>query len=225
MLFILNPDLAFELAGIADAASTDNMRPALARVKLELLRNDEAMTLRAVATDSYLLGKREITFLPGTYDAAKDDKWAEGEPILVEARQWKKALIAAAQLATKQIGKPEVLIDVELDGVTIVATHKDGVETTLPNSDVGQFPAWEQLMGSSFDTAEADAILPSFDADKLNRIWKIVSAKVSNRGTFPLQMNRTAPSSATLKPWLFVQHHTGEYTSDLAVLLMPMRVK
>ena len=227
MLFIINPDLAFELAGIADAASTDNMRPALGRVKLELVRNDEEMTLRAVATDTYLLGKREITCLPGTYDPGKgDDKWAKGEEsVLVQAKEWKKALVEAAQLATKQLGKAEVLIDVELDGVTIVASHKDSVEKTLPNSDVGQFPAWEQLMGSSFDTAEADALLPAFDATKLNSVWKIVSAKVSDRGTFPLQMHRTAPSSATLKPWMFVQHHTGEYTSDLAILLMPMRVK
>lgn len=225
MLFIINPDIAFELAGIADAASSDNMRPALGRVKLELIRNNDEMTLRAVATDTYLLGKREITCTPGQYDAGDDDKWAKGEPVLVQAKEWKKALNEAAQLASKQLGKAEVLIDVELDGVTIVASHKDGVEKTLPNSDVGQFPAWEQLMGSSFDTAEADALLPAFDADKLNSVWKIVSSKPSNRGTFPLQMNRTAPNSATLKPWLFVQHHTGEYTSDLAVLLMPMRVK
>ena len=225
MLFIINAEIAYELAGIADAASTDNMRPALGRVKLELLRNDEAMTLRALATDSYLLGKREITFLPGQYDAGKDDKWAEGEPILVQAKEWKKALTEAASLAAKLMGIADVLIDVELGGVTIVASHPDGVERTLPNSDVGQYPEWEKLMGTTFNTAEADAELPSFDADKLNRIWKIVSAKPSNRGTFPLSMHRTVARDSVLKPWLFVQHHTKEYTSDLVVLLMPMRVK
>lgn len=225
MLFIFDKTTAFELAGVADAASKDNTRPALQVVALELDRDSEVMTLRALATDSYMLGRREVTFYPGEYDPAKtDDAWAKAdEPIMVDAKEWKKALSDAA----KSIGRltiGSVLLDVTPEGVTVTSEAAGAPEVTLKNITEWTFPKWRSLVKGQHTSADA---MPAFNPAYLARIGQIATAKPSDRSNIPAKVYSTDTKDTDMKPWLFILDRTRDHsagTTQLQVLLMPVRV-
>jgi hypothetical protein len=225
MLFIMDNDTAFEFAAVADAASKDGARPALGQVQLSLERNDETMTLRAVATDSYMLANRGVTFLPGFYDAANTDKAWVSKPISVDAKLWKKALVDIAKSISRGAGHgAHILVDVTPeDGVIITHDLADPQEFVLRPSD-HTFPNWKMLMGTEsheITGSDAPAQLPAFNPVLFGRITTLVSARAGARKDLPVRMAVTAQVDTHLKPWLFVQSHGP---SELKVLLMPVRM-
>ena len=222
MLFIIDPDLAYELAAVADAASTDQSRPVLNTVKLEAERDGEYVTLRAIATDTYRLAIREARIhtdaaLPDQDASADEPLFAEKGNVLVDAKEWKRQLKAAA--SASKVGK--VLMDVTAKAVTFASEIGDSPEVRVPITETGTFPKYRSLVGEQFDSL-TDGKLPAFNPKYLASVATIVSAKASARDGQPLRMKATAQSENTeLKPWVFT---TKSEHSTLEVLLMPVRV-
>lgn len=224
MLFIINPTLAYELAAVADAASTDPRRPVLGRIKLEVEPTDTAavpsgVILRLVATDSYRLAHREAFVHTNDYVAgANDSKLLDLKDgnVTVVAKEWKKQLKAMATAA--KVGN--VLIDIEPNAITFGTEMGDVGETTIPLQDIGTFPKYRSLMNEPL--AEIEGKLPALNVTYLASIATIVSAKPADREKVPVLLRATGSNGDThLKPWMFL--HNSRH-SNLEVLLMPVKV-
>ena len=228
MLFSMDTKTACEFAAVADAASTEGARPLLCQVEVEIDHDIEegTATLRVVATDTYILANREVTFGAGNFDSDSDDinliaaqHKSGGDGILVNAKDWKKALVEAAKGANIT---GAVLIEVRKGGVSIVRDTPSAVEVSIMKFiGDGGFPKWRTLMGSQADNMDLGGPLPAFDPTKLGTIQKLVTTRVSERHVFPVRLHVTDQKGTDMKPWLFIQTH-GE--SRLEVLLMPVRV-
>lgn len=226
MLYVINSQLAYELAGIADAASTDSSRPLLGRIEVSIVGDH---TLRAVATDSYMLAKREITLDTEAREGCvfPDPDDADLEPFAVSAKTWKKVLKEAA--AAKQ-PLDAVLVDVTADGVTVVPQAGDHPEVHIKSGDPadGKFPNWQQLMGERIEKGHMTT--PAFNPTLLRRLEQTLSAKPADRGSFPLRIAATKSAGTSnanveLRPWSFTSHHTAAwYRSEFEAIIMPMRV-
>jgi hypothetical protein len=221
MLFLMDKTTANQYAGVADAALKDPARPALGVVQLSLERDSEVMTLRAVATDSHMLANRAVTFLPGAYDSAKtDNDWLEN-PILVDAKAWKKVLKDA--VAVKTLDDTPIVIDITPETV-IVASTGDDMEQILKVRNEYQFPKWRSLYRERVTSAVEGATFPAFDVARLSQMATVCSAKPADRKSHPLQlvmMGTDEPEKAWGRPWLFT---STQGNSMLEVLLMPMRL-
>lgn len=220
MLFLITSEEAYELAGVADAAALVKAgRPILEHVKVTVDIEDEwTATLAAVATDSFVLAHREITF---SMFRAEDTPACENfrtEGTMVNAKEWKRALKAAAVEAGHGF---KIVLSIDHDQVAVMADHDSATEFTIPTpNNVGNFPNWQQLVND--EIAEGEFTLPALNAVYLGRVQQIISAKPADRDTFPVRLRATDENSAAaMKPWIFVHQH-GK--SRAQVVVMPVRV-
>lgn len=220
MLFLITSEDAYELAGVADAAAlVKDARPILEHVLVTVDIEDEwTATLSAVATDSHMLGCREITFsMFNTEDTPACENFRK-EGTMVNAKEWKRALKAAAVEAGHGF---KIILSVDHDQVAVSADHDSATEFTVPTpNNVGNFPKWQQLIKD--EIAEGEFVLPALNPVYLGRVQQIVSAKPADRDTFPVRLRATGQNSeAALKPWVFVHQHGR---SRAQVVVMPVRV-
>jgi hypothetical protein len=228
MLFTLDRQLCYELAGVSDAASTDVTRPALRAVNIGVAQTGSKFSIRAVATDSYMLALREITVDTAVRENAAfaDDSDDKLEPFSVSARDWKKALKDAAMAKSM---RDSILIDVTEDGITIAAEYGDSPEVTLRPQDDFTYPKYEALMGER--VVDGELILPAFNATLLRRMESALSAKPADRSTFPVRFAATKSGpgrghgTSDMRPWSFLSYHDEPwYHSEINVIVMPTRV-
>lgn len=224
MLVEISATLAYELAGVADAtANASAGRPALENVQIELSENpspEASIALRAVATDSYMLGLRELS-LPAAniYDFEHKDVLLK-TPLQVHGKAWKKALKDAAA----EKGPDGILIDFAPEAITIARKISKSPEVRVPTTTEYSFPQYRKLIGEPL--AEGEFSLPAWNPVYMGRVQQIVSAKPADRSVFPVKVRATgANGDAAMRPWLFVSDHTEKnLRSHLEVLLMPVRV-
>lgn len=227
MLFIIDTTVAFELAGVADAASSDTTRPVLRRVQLQTQPGETEVVLRAVATDSYMLTKREITLSAEDTVADDDDAKLSGG-VTVDAKAWKKAL---KDVASERVPVPSVLVDIAPDRVTVAREASKAAEISIPTMSAadGTYPKWDLLFGERLTKGSFDS-LPAFNAGLLRRMENSISAKPSDREKHPVRLTATKsttskPGDASMRPWLFWTVRTAKtYRSEFEAIIMPTRV-
>lgn len=229
MIFTLDPTLCYELAGIADAASTDNTRPILGCVEILATFSDvsDYGTLRVVATDSFMLARREIRIDTAIREGAvvPGDDDAELGTVVVSAKAFKKAMKEAAQ--DKTTLKSTILVDISPDAITVAPEFGTGPEVRLVAQDY-DYPKWEKLFGERIEDGELT--LPAFNPSLLRRMEATISAKPADRATFPVRLaaTKTATSGTVgteMRPWSFTSFHTEAwYRSEIEVIIMPTRV-
>lgn len=238
MLFITDAMSAFELAAVADAASSDTIRPILRRVQLQIEnRSPNDVVLRAVATDSYMLVKRELHFEADHYpfiveddpkEVSKQDTAKLGEGVTVDAKAWKKAL---KDVASERVPVDAVLIDINANNVTMARQASKAAEITIPTMTAadGTYPKWGQLFGERETSGRFDT-LPAFNAELLRRMENSLSAKPADRGKYPVRLvctksTTSKPGDASMRPWMFWTARTAKfYRSEYEAIIMPTRV-
>ena len=238
MLFMFNPTQARQLAAVADAASKDGFRPAIASVLLtyEFDSKRDYATIKAVATDSYVLAIREIR-LNALAAAHEDEVKKPNQPtsnkpgqVLLEAKDWKATMKAAA--AAAKFGEVEVEVKPDRTEVTVSVEINGKLEyrhTLLPRSE-HSFPDWEKLIPEHW-IEEGELTLPNLDPTKLVQLAGCISTLPSDRKVRPWRLRASAGSdtNGALKPWGFVIPHSEVATDDggdtsLVCLIMPVRV-
>ncbi len=212
VLFRLSQDQAKAVSWLNEAASSDQARPTLASIQMEWTIEDKELVVTFVATDSYLLATRALTFAAGTFEAEPDEGSA-----LVPAKRFTDALKSAVKHGPKAVGPKatelqDTLVQITEDGVNVASVSGEYFEGIRLIE--GDFPNWRQLL------PERGESLTALSPHNLWKATRIVSMPVSSKDAKPMRVYITDP----LKPVIFEVIDSTRGTGDLTVLVMPVRL-
>lgn len=204
-----------ELVTVGNIASTDNARPLLTGVLLEVTRAGDVVTVRAVATDGYALVimERDGAAYSGESNTVEGINDGETVTALVSA----KGLTAASKSACKDAGRGGgVRVTIDGDRATVAACYGGALEYPAEIIE-GTYPAYRSLItpDSAYEdspAARGDVGAIALSPHMLARFCKVAPWSVDKLAAMRFSINDAS------RP---VKAVSGRTTA----LLMPVRVQ